>query len=94
MAVQVLAGTVVLHRGARIGVPGGDLHVAQVSASVEHGRDVRMAEHVRVCPGDVDAGGLGEEHGHRVLRVCGKGTKIVLVPLPPAVGAGACFEIA
>jgi integrase len=28
---------------------------------------------------------LGEEHGHRVLRVCGKGTKVVLVPLPPAV---------
>ena len=25
-----------------------------------------------------------EEHGHRVLRVCGKGTKIVLIPLPPA----------
>ena len=29
---------------------------------------------------------LGEEHGHRVLRVCGKGDKVVLVPLPPAVG--------
>jgi hypothetical protein len=29
---------------------------------------------------------LGEEHGQRVLRVCGKGTKVVLVPLPPAVG--------
>jgi integrase/recombinase XerD len=29
---------------------------------------------------------LGEEHGHRVLRVCGKGTKVILVPLPPAVG--------
>jgi integrase len=28
---------------------------------------------------------LGEEHGHRVLRVVGKGTKVVLVPLPPAV---------
>jgi site-specific recombinase XerD len=28
---------------------------------------------------------LGEEHGHRVLRVCGKGTKTVLIPLPPAV---------
>ncbi len=28
---------------------------------------------------------LGDEHGHRVLRVCGKGTKVVLVPLPPAV---------
>jgi integrase/recombinase XerD len=31
-------------------------------------------------------GDLGEEHGHRVLRVCGKGSKVVLVPLPPAVG--------
>jgi site-specific recombinase XerD len=28
---------------------------------------------------------LGEEHGHRVLRVCRKGTKVVLIPLPPAV---------
>jgi integrase/recombinase XerD len=28
---------------------------------------------------------LGEEHGHRVLRVHGKGGKVVLVPLPPAV---------
>jgi integrase/recombinase XerD len=33
-----------------------------------------------------DVADLGEEHGHRVLRVCGKGTKIVLVPMPPAVG--------
>jgi integrase/recombinase XerD len=30
--------------------------------------------------------GLGDEHGHRVLRVCGKGTKTALIPLPPAVG--------
>ena len=29
---------------------------------------------------------LGEEHGHRVLRVVGKGDKVVLTPLPPAVG--------
>jgi integrase/recombinase XerD len=28
---------------------------------------------------------LGETHGHRVLRVHGKGDKVVLVPLPPAV---------
>ncbi|HEY5049952.1 MAG TPA: tyrosine-type recombinase/integrase [Acidothermaceae bacterium] len=28
---------------------------------------------------------LGEEHGHRVLKVRGKGNKVVLVPLPPAV---------
>jgi site-specific recombinase XerD len=31
-------------------------------------------------------GDLGEEHGHRVLRVVGKGGKTVLIPLPPAVG--------
>jgi integrase/recombinase XerD len=36
------------------------------------------------CGSNIDD--LGEEHGHRVLRVCGKGTKTVLVPLPPAVG--------
>jgi integrase len=33
-----------------------------------------------------DIADIGEEHGHRVLRVLGKGTKLVLVPLPPAVG--------
>jgi len=33
-----------------------------------------------------DIADLGEEHGHRVLRVRGKGTKIALIPLPPAVG--------
>jgi len=32
-----------------------------------------------------DIADLGEEHGHRVLRVCGMGTKVVLVPLPPPV---------
>jgi len=34
----------------------------------------------------LDIAGLGDEHGHRVLRVVGKGGKVVLVPLPPAVG--------
>ena len=28
---------------------------------------------------------LGEEHGHRILKIRGKGGKTVLVPLPPAV---------
>ena len=32
-----------------------------------------------------DIDDLGEEHGHRVLRVRGKGGKVVLVPMPPAV---------
>jgi site-specific recombinase XerD len=33
-----------------------------------------------------DIDDLGEEHGHRILRVHGKGDKTVLTPLPPAVG--------
>jgi integrase len=33
-----------------------------------------------------DIADLGEEHGHRVLCVRDKGGKVVLVPLPPAVG--------
>jgi integrase len=33
----------------------------------------------------VSIGDLGEEHGHRVLRVHGKGGKVVLVPLPLVV---------
>jgi integrase/recombinase XerD len=33
-----------------------------------------------------DISDLGEEHGHRVLLVHGKGGKDTLVPLPPAVG--------
>src|SRR6266508_323908 len=33
-----------------------------------------------------DIADLGEEHCHRVLRVCGKGGKVVLVPLSPAAG--------
>ncbi|MDE1670741.1 MULTISPECIES: tyrosine-type recombinase/integrase [Nocardia] len=36
------------------------------------------------CKSDVDD--IGEEHGHRVLRVIGKGSKLALIPLPPAVG--------
>jgi site-specific recombinase XerD len=33
-----------------------------------------------------DISDLGEEHGHRVLRVVGKGDRVTLVPLPPSVG--------
>ena len=39
MAVEVLAGTVITHRRAWIGVTGGDLNVPQVHSSIEHGRD-------------------------------------------------------
>jgi integrase/recombinase XerD len=34
-----------------------------------------------------DIADVGEEYGHRVLRVVGEGAKVVLVPLPPAGGA-------
>jgi hypothetical protein len=36
--VEVLAGTVVAHGGAGIGMPGGDLGIAQVHAGIETGR--------------------------------------------------------
>jgi integrase/recombinase XerD len=36
----------------------------------------------------LDISDVGEEHGHRVVRVVGKGSKIALVPMPAAV-AGA-----
>ncbi len=39
VAVEVLASTVVADGGARVGMAGGDLDVAQVNACVEHGRD-------------------------------------------------------
>lgn len=35
------------------------------------------------CGADIQD--LGEEHGHRVLKVRGKGGRVVLTPLPPAV---------
>ncbi len=38
----------------------------------------------KACSASVDD--IGEDHGHRVLRVLGKGTKLALIPLPPAVG--------
>ena len=66
MAVQVLAGPVVPHRRSGVGVSGSDLHVAQVSVSVEHGREIGVAEYMRMCPRDLDAGGFGEVRRRRV----------------------------
>jgi hypothetical protein len=60
VAVQVLAGPVIPHSRARVGVPGGDLDVPEVNASIEHGRDEGMTEHMRVRSGDLDAGTCGE----------------------------------
>ncbi len=37
--VEVVAGPVIAGGGAGIGVPGGDLDIAQVDPGVEHGRD-------------------------------------------------------
>src|SRR5581483_4625766 len=60
VTVEVLASTVVAHRGAGIGVTGGDLDIAQVDARVEHGGNECVAQHVRVCPASLDAGGCCE----------------------------------
>lgn len=60
MTVQVLAGSVAAHRGARVSVTSGDLDVAQVNTSVETGRDKGLAEHMRMRSGNPDASRLGE----------------------------------
>ena len=46
VAVKVLAGSVVTHRGPWIGVAGSDLDVSQIDAGVEHGGDESMADWV------------------------------------------------
>jgi hypothetical protein len=48
MAVEVLAGAVVAHGRSRVGVTGGDLHVAEADAGIEHGGDECVAQHVWV----------------------------------------------
>ena len=40
---EVLAGAVVAHGGAWVGVAGGDLDVAQVDSGVEHRPDAAVA---------------------------------------------------
>jgi hypothetical protein len=58
--VEVFAGSVVAHGGARVSVAGGDLDVAQVDACVETGRDECVPEHMRMCPGEPDSRCSGE----------------------------------
>jgi hypothetical protein len=41
-------------------VSGGDLHITEVHAGIEHGRDEGVAEHVRMHPGQPDTGDLGK----------------------------------
>lgn len=58
--VEVLAGPVIARGRAGIGVPGGDLDIAQVNSRIQHGRDEGVPEHVGMWPGDPYARVLGE----------------------------------
>jgi hypothetical protein len=44
VAVKVLTGSVVAHGGAWVGVSSGDLDVAEIDASIEHGGDVGVSK--------------------------------------------------
>ena len=73
MTVEVLAGSVITHGGAWVGVPGSDLDIPQVDARVQHGGDKCMAQHVRMRTGD--------------LHTCaptagGSGIRTIFVPFP------------
>jgi hypothetical protein len=56
--VKVLTGPVVPHPGLGVGVPGGDLHVAETDIRIQHGRDEGTTQHVRMHP-------RHHEPGHR-----------------------------
>jgi len=60
VSVEVLAGSVVVHGGARVGVPGGNLQVAQVHAGVEHGGDEGVPEPVGMHPRQPHPGRVGQ----------------------------------
>lgn len=64
------------------------LHAARTSANINDFALVTMLGLLglsifEACGADIPD--LREEHGHRVLKVRGKGSKVVLTPLPPAV---------
>jgi hypothetical protein len=75
MAVEVGAGPVVAHRGARIRVAGSDLDVLQVHARIQHGRNERVAQHVRVRLAQLDTG-----------RVCQAPQAATAQPIEPCLG--------
>ena len=60
MAVEVVAGSLVAHGGAGVGVPGCDLDVAEVDARIEHGGDVGVPQHVRMQRRHPNPGRLGQ----------------------------------
>lgn len=60
VSVEILAGSVVAHGGARVRVAGGDLYVSEVDSSVEHRGDVGVPEHVRMHPWELDSCLFGE----------------------------------
>ncbi len=64
------------------------LHAARTSSNLNDFAMITMLGLLglrifEACGADIED--LREEHGHRVLKVRGKGSKVVLTPLPPAV---------
>jgi hypothetical protein len=48
MAVEILACSVIAHRGPWVCMAGGDLDVAERNSGIEHGGDVGVTQHVGV----------------------------------------------
>jgi hypothetical protein len=69
VTVKVLAGPVIAHCRARVGVAGGDLDIAQVHPGVDHGRNEGVPKHVRMRSGDLYASSLGESAQAACRRV-------------------------
>ena len=77
-------------RGAPTALPGGKalltLHARRSTITSSPSRAMLGLLGMRIFEAtSANITDLVEEHGHRVLRVCGKGSKVLQVPLPPAV---------
>ena len=60
VTVKILAGPVLPHRRAWISMAGRDLNIPQVHPGVQHGRNERVAEHMRMWPGYGHPGGFSQ----------------------------------
>jgi len=71
VTVQVLACSVVTHRGPRIGVAGSDLDVSQIHASIETGRE-QCSDHAEYLSRSGVPGGYSrvDNYGYESARPC------------------------
>jgi hypothetical protein len=91
VSVEVLAGRVVAHGRAWVGVSGGGLDLGKADSGVEHGDERVPQQHVGVHPWSVSRpAGPTTASG---LPRCGQSAAHLLVQMYSTVGAASLFEV-